>query len=313
MLFYPSLIAAIFPMVFYLILLWRFDKYEREPITLVLKHFLWGAFGAIVLSLVFSQLFSNTINLFTVSDATTSLLSVILIAPFVEEIMKGSYLLKTTKNDEFDNLTDGLVYGGAIGLGFGMTENFFYFTSYADNMSDWIYLVIVRTGFSAVMHCIATSIVGSFLAMAKYASKKRKYFYFSAGLFIAMFIHFLWNFSVSFESTYLFGYLLLFVIILVYLATLRYSLSRERKIIFSELNNEELPEFVIDYFNLSKNSNSKIKKDKHLKATIALFSKLAFCKYMLRNKKGSEFKFEEKINNIRLQILELQNNKEEGF
>jgi len=53
----------------------------------------------------------------------------VLVAPLVEETTKGIYLFKTAKGFEIDNITDGLVYGGAIGLGFGMTENFFYFLS----------------------------------------------------------------------------------------------------------------------------------------------------------------------------------------
>ena len=86
----------------------------------------------------------------------------IVVAPIVEEITKGLFLLITITNKKFDNITDGIVYGGAIGLGFGMTENFLYFVSYGESISNWIMLVIVRSLFSAVMHCVSTATLGRF-------------------------------------------------------------------------------------------------------------------------------------------------------
>ena len=90
------------------------------------------------------------------------------VAPFVEEITKGAFLLFTIRSNKFDNITDGIVYGGAIGLGFGMTENFLYFILYGNTLVNWITIVIIRTLFSAVMHCVATATFGAFLAYSKY-------------------------------------------------------------------------------------------------------------------------------------------------
>ena len=50
-----------------------------------------------------------------------------MIAPLIEEPAKALCLLALYRSREFDNATDGFVYGAAAGLGFGMTENFFYF------------------------------------------------------------------------------------------------------------------------------------------------------------------------------------------
>ena len=106
-----------------------------------------------------------------------SFIAAVIIAPFAEEIVKSAYLFNTYRKNYFDNLTDGLVYGGAIGLGFGMTENLMYFSMYNDTFTQWITIVITRSIFSAVMHAIATATVGAFLAKAKFSdeSKKRKY------------------------------------------------------------------------------------------------------------------------------------------
>lgn len=217
------------------------DKNERELFGNVLKHFLWGAFGAIFFGIIFSQLLSIPVNLFIQSAEGMSLISAILIAPFVEELTKGAFLFKTVRNNYFDNATDGLVYGGAIGLGFGMTENFLYFITYGDTITGWLFLVIIRSIFSAVMHCIATATFGSFLGMAKYTTQGKKYFFPFIGLGLAMFLHFMWNLTVSFPGTYLFGLLFMIAVIITFFIVFQTSLRHERKIILLELSDENIP------------------------------------------------------------------------
>lgn len=235
-----SLAAAIIPMLLYLFIIWKMDKYEPEPLMIVFKHFLWGAFGAVFFGILGSELLSTPMSYFVFDELQFSLLQTVLVAPFVEEITKGIYLLRSSKTKVFDNLTDGLVYGGAIGLGFGMTENFLYFVTYGDSIEAWIYLVVVRSGFSAVMHCMSTATLGAFFGVGKY-SKTGYVIYPLVGILIAMLIHFLWNFTVSFENTFLFGFLLLFGMVIIFFSVFRFSLRYERKII-----NEELAEEIKD-------------------------------------------------------------------
>lgn len=191
------IIVAILPMLIYLFLLWKFDKNEPEPIKFVLLHFVFGATAAVILGIVGSLTLSFPLS-YLFSEDTNTLLKVIIIAPIIEELAKASLLFKTISNNKIDNLTDGLIYGGAIGLGFGMTENFFYFITFGDSLQTLIPIVIMRTLFSAVMHTIATATVGGMMSLAKYSSKNKFVISTVGGLLIAMFIHFIWNFSVSF-------------------------------------------------------------------------------------------------------------------
>ena len=71
---------------------------------------------------------------------TTLIAAVLMIAPIVEEIAKALFLLYIISKKDFDNITDGLVYGAAIGLGFGMSENIFYFVTYGTTVENWIFL-----------------------------------------------------------------------------------------------------------------------------------------------------------------------------
>jgi hypothetical protein len=168
-------------------------------------------------------------------------LGTIAIAPVVEEITKGIFLLITVTNKKFDNITDGIVYGGAIGLGFGMTENFLYFISYGTTISNWITIVIIRTLFSAVMHCVSTATFGAFLGLAKFKGTPSRIFLPITGLIIAIIIHFSWNFTVSYQSTAILGFLFLGVTIIIFIAIFSASVMNEKKMIIDEL----LPEIAL--------------------------------------------------------------------
>lgn len=300
-----SLAAAIIPMLTYLLLLWKMDKYEPEPLTFVLKHFLWGAFGAVFFAVIGSKILLTNLNFITTS---TPFLQAVLVAPFVEELTKGSYLFKTIKSRKFDNLTDGLVYGSAIGLGFGMTENFLYFVSYGDTYSQWVYLVIIRSSFSAVMHCISTATVGAFLGIAKFSIKKNKTLLYPLGFIIAMFLHFAWNFSVSFDSTYAYGLLFMIFVIFIFIKLFQYSLKLEEKIILEELLDEDIPEAHVKIL-ASKLRGLKGWVDESIRIKyIKASTKLAFRKVEERNAEETKKLFYQgEINYYRNEINQLRN------
>lgn len=237
MYFTESVFAVILPMLLYLYLLWKNDKFEPEPGRLVILSFIYGAFGAVLITLFVSSIFSATLSIFF-SDETIGFLGAVLVAPVVEEIAKGLLLIVLVQNINFDNITDGLVYGGAIGLGFGMTENFLYFLTQETGLYSWVMVVIIRSLFSAVLHCITTATLGAFLAMFKFSANKRKIILPVTGLLLAMLIHFLWNFNLSFEDTVIFAFLIMLAIITIFLIMFKYSIKQEKKLIRSELAEE---------------------------------------------------------------------------
>jgi RsiW-degrading membrane proteinase PrsW (M82 family) len=233
-----SALAAIIPMTFYLYLIWKFDKYDREPVKLVLANYLWGALGAIILAIIVSLILTSFIGIVIRDEFGIDLIGAVFIAPFVEEITKGMFLLITISSRKFDNLTDGIVYGGAIGLGFGMTENFLYFISNTGNYSDWFSLVIVRSLFSGVMHLVSTATLGAFLGLSKFMIKPFRIVLGLIGLIIAMLIHSFWNLFVSFESTVFLGFVFLIASVTIFFLVFKFSLNNERKMIFKELYEE---------------------------------------------------------------------------
>jgi RsiW-degrading membrane proteinase PrsW (M82 family) len=314
MLFAVSAVAATVPMLLYLILIWSYDRYDREPFGLVLKCYLWGAFGAIIAAITWSSIFSALASLILTAKESLRSFETIAIAPFVEEVTKGVFLFYIIKNRRFDSTTDGFVYGGAIGLGFGMTENFLYFISFGTTVAHWITLVVIRTLFSAVMHCVATASFGAFLAYGKFKGGSYKPAFIITGLFTAIFIHFAWNFSVSFDSTALTGFAFMFFSVLIFAAVFSVSVSGEKKVIYNELLPEAesglIPAEHLHILNSHKRNSLGWVDENVRKLYIRAATTLAFRKLQLKNSSGlSRLYYEEDISYYRNFIRNLLANK----
>ena len=313
MLIILSALAAIIPMSIYLVLIWKFDRYDREPFKLVFTNYLWGALGAIVLALLGSFLLTAVASFFINDNLQLSRFGAIVVAPIVEETTKGMFLLITISNKKFDNITDGIVYGGAIGLGFGMTENFLYFVSYADSIPNWIMLVVVRSLFSAVMHCVSTATLGAFLGFAKFKASGKKMLYAFVGLVTAMLIHSIWNFSLSFETITPIGFLFMLVSIIIFISTFAISLRGERKIILNELKEEAENKLIPESHLVILSSPQRERKgwlDERIRKTyIKAATILAFRKVQLKNSNGaSKAYYELDVENYRTFIGTLLSN-----
>lgn len=189
-----SLIFAVVPLVCFLGVVWWLDRYDREPLWLVGLTFGWGATGAILGALIFSGVFNLPFELLLSPEAADGI-GASFIAPLVEEPSKAIFLLAIYFSRHFDNTTDGFIYGAAAGLGFGMTENFMYFSSVAEtgDIAAWAGTVVIRTLYSAMMHACASSVVGASLGFVKFRSMPYKLILPPIGMAVAMAIHALWN------------------------------------------------------------------------------------------------------------------------
>ena len=295
---FASLIAAIVPMFTYLLIIWWLDRNERDPFWIIFLNFVWGATGAIFLGILGSILFqlplSTFIQLFSGGDAgeLINLSGAIVTAPLVEEFTKGIFILLMAMIKRFDGVVDGVVYGGAIGLGFGMTENFMYFLFYGTTPVSWLFIVIIRTLFSAVMHCMSTATFGAFIGFAKFKPAIFKLLLIPTGFFIAVFLHFAWNLTVSFGETTILGFLFLIIYFFSIFAIFQIAIYLESKTITKELYEESkngiIPSEHLNYLPYVTRRNkygwcpSSINQKEYVKTTIIL----ALRKHQYKNTKG---------------------------
>jgi RsiW-degrading membrane proteinase PrsW (M82 family) len=202
----PSVFFAVAPMLVFLSIVWWLDRYDREPIWLLLLTFLWGAIGGVLFGLVGSMTMLTPFLLPGLSGVNMDAVGAVLVAPLCEEPAKAIFLLIVLWNRCFDNTTDGFVYGAAAGLGFGMTENLLYFNSAAGgDLWSWGTTVVVRTFYSAVMHGLSTSLVGAALGFSRFRSWPALIASGILGLGAAMSVHALWNGLLTLDDAYGFG------------------------------------------------------------------------------------------------------------
>lgn len=148
---------------------WFLDRYDREPIHMVAAVFLWGAAAAPALSIL-AFLFLDRIWTGTQPGPATLVLTGVA-TPLVEEAAKAiGIMLVVLLTRNFDNPTDGFVYGTAVGLGFAVTENYMYGVGSATGMSlgtgTMLTLTAGRTLFSAGVHGLSSATIGGFLGHA---------------------------------------------------------------------------------------------------------------------------------------------------
>ncbi len=104
------------------------ELFEREPLSLLLGAFLWGAVVATFLAGNVNGEWSSIIQKLFGAEFARSWGAAI-VAPAVEELVKflGIVLLYLIARREFDSPLDGFVYGALVGLGFTVAENMYYF------------------------------------------------------------------------------------------------------------------------------------------------------------------------------------------
>lgn len=240
-----SLLAAVIPASVLTWAIWWSDRYEREPLRLLVAAFTWGAIPAIVLALIFELILGAP---FSEDLLSGQLAQTAMIAPIVEELIKGIALLGLMffSRAEIDDVLDGMVYGALVGVGFAMTENFLYFLN-ANTGGDLILLVLLRSFVFGLNHILYTSIFGAAVGFAvQKRNKGVQIIVLTAGILLAIGAHTFHNFSMvmsnQFWPLFFMSFLLswggAFIMLVIVLA----SLQRERHIIQHYLDNDNLPQ-----------------------------------------------------------------------
>lgn len=167
-----SLAAGILPMFLYSLLLYYLDRYEKEPLKLLIGMFIWGALIAAGAAFVINTLSSIGIFLITQSNLATQLATSALIAPFVEETLKGAAILivYVLFQPDFDSPLDGIVYGGIAALGFAATENVWYIHQFGfleNGFQGLLEITFVRIILVGWQHPFYTAFTGLGFALAR--------------------------------------------------------------------------------------------------------------------------------------------------
>lgn len=157
------IILAAAPVFIIAIFVYVRDKYEREPVGLLLKSILAGGLTTIPVIFLNSWLEGYT-------DYFSGLQKVgyiaFVVAAFVEELCKFTVLfLLIWWNKDFNEKFDGIVYAVFVSLGFALVENIMYVTSYGEATGYMRALTAVPA------HALFGISMGYYLSFARFGSK----------------------------------------------------------------------------------------------------------------------------------------------
>jgi RsiW-degrading membrane proteinase PrsW (M82 family) len=172
MAFLVSLFFGFVPMFLYSAFVYWVDRYEKEPKALLGAAFFWGVVIAAGGAFIINTLFGVGIYIFTNSEAAADFGTTSIVAPFVEEILKGLAvgIVFLMFRKEFDSVLDGIIYGGIAGLGFAATENTLYIFRNGYLEGGWgglFLLVFIRVFVVGWMHAFFTAFTGIGFAIAR--------------------------------------------------------------------------------------------------------------------------------------------------
>jgi len=167
-----SIFFGFVPMFIFAAFAYWLDRYEKEPRMLLGGVFIWGAVIAAGAAFVVNTGLGMGVYLFTQSDVATELTTGSLIAPVVEETLKGLGVLLVFLlfRREFDSILDGIIYAGIVAMGFAATENAYYIYNYGyleEGMSGLFGMVVVRVLLVGWQHPFYTAFIGIGLAVAR--------------------------------------------------------------------------------------------------------------------------------------------------
>jgi protease PrsW len=181
------------------VLIYRLDLYEREPLSLVIGAFAWGALAATALALDaagWDQLVARVFG-----QDVAARWGPALTAPVIEELLTGAgvVLICLIGRDEIDDVMDGFVYGALCGLGFAVVEDVLYFMAAFGGsprgVLEGFYVRVVSSGLYG--HVLYTGLTGmgiGYLVSRREDVPTKKRVAVAVALFLAAVLgHALWN------------------------------------------------------------------------------------------------------------------------
>lgn len=178
---------AVAPIVIILFYLFFRDKYEKEPILLLVT----GLFFGVVISfpVIFFEKFISGFS--PEGDISEAFFTSFFVAALVEEFFKFIVLFFLVwKNKNFNEPFDGIVYSVFVSLGFAGFENVLYvFNPVAGGFET----AFLRAIFSVPGHALFGVFMGYYFSFSKFIPQRKKFFG-----FLAFFVPFVFHATYDF-------------------------------------------------------------------------------------------------------------------
>ncbi|MFD3157021.1 PrsW family intramembrane metalloprotease [Haloimpatiens sp. FM7330] len=165
------------------------DRFDREPISMLIKVFILGAVSVIP-TIIVERLFMS-FNIF--GGIMKSAYTAFIVAGLVEEYFKREVVLRSVfRSEAFNEKLDGIIYAVYSALGFATIENISYVVfRFAYNP----YVGIFRGILSVPAHMLFAITMGYYLSLAKFAEEEKdKRVYLRRSLTVPVIFHGIFDF-----------------------------------------------------------------------------------------------------------------------
>ena len=156
------LFLALLPGILIIIFIFRKDKVEHEPWSLIIRLLILGAVSCIPAMFLETCISAGMPASVQQSPISNAIFTAFVVAALCEEFCKYILLrLGSWRNKNFDYRFDGIVYGVAVAVGFALLENVLYV------MEGGLYVALMRGVMAVPLHAFCGVFMGVFYGAAK--------------------------------------------------------------------------------------------------------------------------------------------------
>ncbi|WP_044397349.1 PrsW family intramembrane metalloprotease [Lacinutrix sp. Hel_I_90] len=176
------IVFALAPIFIVIVYIYLKDKYEKEPMGLLLVSFLLGAIVSIIITTLLYSVFNVLAPLTNGLSVMQQFVQAFFVVGFSEELSKYLIiLLFAQRRVAFNEPFDGIVYAVMVSMGFAATENIFYVLESGPTTA------LLRAFTAVPAHATFGILMGYFMGKAKFSKNRIKLNL--AGLLLAILFH----------------------------------------------------------------------------------------------------------------------------
>lgn len=201
--------TAITPGIALGLIIYWFDRHDREPIRLLVKVFIMG-----IIFVIPTVIVENILSFFNVfAGIFGTAYTAFIVAGITEEFMKRQVVLRYVYfNPAFDEKLDGIVYCVMSALGFATIENIMYVVFRFPDVES---LGLYRAFLAVPAHMLFAITMGYYLSLAKFSTTpEQSSFFFKKSLTVPAVLHGIFDFILMSEIKIL---MVLFIPFVIYL------------------------------------------------------------------------------------------------
>ncbi len=177
-------IVSLVPGILWVWFFHRKDRFEKEPMRLIAKTFLYGSL-AVIPAALFESPFRGLI--LEQTDLFTQLWLSFLVIGLGEEFFKLlAVILAVYHSRELNEPVDAILYGATVGIGFSVVENMLYTATFGLEIAP------IRALIATLAHASFTGLLGVYIGRAKFSDHPVRNI--AIGLGLAAGLHGLYDF-----------------------------------------------------------------------------------------------------------------------